>query len=320
MGNPKTNILIIGLLATGSSAVIDLLREYEVVHVIPGEFNDYRAPGLVADQINSNEPNEFQNEIAKLTGFKNKLRLLYGIFPILRFDSGIFRGFNKRLDYSLARVKQITLLNQLNKELNSSNSADEKIKHTTQWIREIGRISNKSKRFVLFNQPLLPANDIGIWRKVFSPFKLIVVYRNPYDQFAEIVQRGNLMEPYNAPFLSLGSVTLETIYGRSRKSAFKFHIEAMNKRNDWIELLKAEINNDELLLIDFNDLVTDNVRCSEIIQTFLGLTSEQHVRKGMFFDQNRAKNSINIYNEILSDEEIRSLSELNDWYLACKGK
>lgn len=318
MGNPKTNILIIGLLATGSSAVIDLLREYEDVHVIPGEFNDYRAPGLVADQINSNEPDEFQNEIAKLTGFKNKLRLLYGIFPILQFNKGIFRGFKKRLNYSLARVKQITLLNQLNKELISSISADEKLTHTVQWIRKIGRTNNKDRKFVVFNQPLLPANDIGIWRKVFSPFKLIVVYRNPYDQFAEIVQRGNLMAPYNAPFLSLGSVTLETIFGRSRKSAFRFHIEAMQKRNEWIELLKAELNKDELLLVDFEDIANDSDRYREIIQIFLGLTSEQHTRKGMYFDSIRAKKSININKGILNDEEVCSLSGLNDWYLACK--
>lgn len=318
MGNPKTNILIIGLLATGSSAVIDLLREYEDVHVIPGEFNDYRAPGLVADQINSNEPGEFQNEIAKLTGFKNKLRLLYGIFPILQFNQGIFRGFNKRLNYSLARVKQIILLNQLNKELKSGISTDEKITHTAQWIRKIGRTNNKDRKFVVFNQPLLPANEIGIWRKVFSPFKLIVVYRNPYDQFAEIVQRGNLMAPYNAPFLSLGSVTLETIFGRSRKSAFNFHIEAMHKRNDWIKLLKAELNKEELLLIDFDDFAGDNDRCRETIQTFLGLTREQHIRQGMYFDKNRAMNSINIYRRILNDEEIGLLNDLNNWYLAFK--
>ena len=318
MGNPKTNILIIGLLATGSSAVIDLLREYENVHVIPGEFNDYRAPGLVADQINSNEPGEFKNEIAKLTGFKNKFRLFYGIFPVLQFNQGIFRGFNKRLNYSLARVKQITLLNQLNKELNSDISTDEKIAHTTQWIRKIGNTNNKDRKFVVFNQPLLPANDIGIWRKVFSPFKLIVVYRNPYDQFAEIVLRRNLMAPYNAPFLTLGSVTLETIYGRSRKSAFRFHIEAMHKRNEWIELLKAELNNDELLLVDFDDFASDNDRSREIIQTFLGLTNDQHIRQKMHFDQNRARNSINIYTKILNEEEIGWLTDLNDWYLAFK--
>lgn len=320
MSNPKTNILIIGLLATGSSAVTDLLREYEDVHVIPGEFNDYRAPGLVADQINSNEPGEFQNEIAKLTGFKNKLRLFYSIFPIHRFNQGIFRGFNNRLNYSLSRVKQITLLNQLNKVLSSGISTDEKLAHTTQWIRKIGRTNHKDGKFVVFNQPLLPANNTGIWRKVFSPFKLIVVYRNPYDQFAEIVQRGNLMAPYNAPFLSLGSVTLETIFGRSRKSAFRFHIEAMHKRNDWIKLLKAELNKEELLLIDFDDIASENDRSRERIQTFLGLTSEQHTRKGMYFDPIRAKNSININKGILNDEEVCSLSSLNDWYLSCKGE
>lgn len=320
MSNPKINIMIIGLLATGSSAVVDLLREYENVHVIPGEFNDYRAPGLVADQINSNGINGLQNEIAKLTGFKNKLRLLYGIFPIFQLNKWIYGGFKKRLNYSLVRVKQITLLNRLNNKLKSSLSADEKITHTIQWIRKIGFIHNKNKKFAVFNQPLLPANDIGIWRKVFSPLKLIVVYRNPYDQFAEIVKRGNLTAPYNAPFLTMGSVTLETIYGRSRKSAFSFHIEALNKRFDWIGSLKAELNNDELLLVDFNALVDDSENCREIIQNFLGLTSEQHIRKGMFFDKNRAEKSINISGDILSEEEIRSLTGLYNRYIAFKHK
>ena len=47
----KCNILIYGILSSGSSALVDLLLEYNNVNVIPGEFDDFRASGLVADQL-----------------------------------------------------------------------------------------------------------------------------------------------------------------------------------------------------------------------------------------------------------------------------
>src|SRR5690606_16203838 len=106
----KTNILVVGLLSTGSSALVDLLREYEDIHVIQNEFNDFRAPGLVADQLGNSEDNNFLNEIGILTSLKYRLRLIYNIFPILRLETDSFKGLKNRFNFSFERIKQLKAL------------------------------------------------------------------------------------------------------------------------------------------------------------------------------------------------------------------
>lgn len=47
MNKERCNILIKGSNSSGSSAVYDLLREYENINTMPYEFDDYRAPGFI---------------------------------------------------------------------------------------------------------------------------------------------------------------------------------------------------------------------------------------------------------------------------------
>lgn len=314
MNKLKINILVIGLLKTGSSALIDLLREYDNINLIPGEFDDFRAPGLVADQLSYQQSVDFINKIEVLIESKQKLLLIYNILPI--YSKGIHStiGIRGRFVSSLIRIRQLRLLKKLNIKLSSNISFDDKIRHANKWITEIGLIYNKDKEFILYNQPLEIVNNTGIWSKVFHPWKLVIVYREPKDQLADIIKNGYLYEPYGAPFINFGGVTLETIYGRSREGAITFHIDAIRKRLEWLDSLKKELDADKFLLIDFEGLVNNYDAYKTAIENFIGNLKPHHKNQKLHFDPMNAKKSINIYKEYLSNKEIESLKELENWY------
>lgn len=117
MEHAKYNILVTGLLVTGSSALIGMLKEYDNINIIPGEFDDFRAPGLVADQLRFYKNNEFCSEIERLTAFRLKAKLLYNALPIFNWKEFKIKGVQNRLKFSLTRIRHLMLLKQINKIL-----------------------------------------------------------------------------------------------------------------------------------------------------------------------------------------------------------
>ncbi|MCA0932639.1 hypothetical protein LCM02_09265 [Lutimonas saemankumensis] len=310
----KTNILVLGLLKTGSSALIDLLKEYECFGLIPDEFNDYRAPGLVADQLTFTPDDIFPNKIEKITHFKQKLRLIYNLFPIFELKKIKNSSFKDRFYFSKKRIKELNSLKSLNKKLISKDELEDKIHHTRLWIKNLGVIHAKNKPYILFNQPLETVNDIDIWKKVFFPFKLIVVLRDPKDQLADIINFGYLYETFGDPFMTLSGVTLETIYGRNRAGALNFHIDAIKRRLEWVDSLKNHLEPDSLLLIDFKDLTVNYDETLNAIEEFIKGMKNKHNKKKLFFDPKTGQKSIGIYNEFLNKKELKSIIELEELY------
>jgi hypothetical protein len=140
MKKKKTNVLVEGLLSTGSSAAVDLLREHDNINVIPGEFNDFKAPSLVADQLSSKQNNDFQNNIEILTKFKSKIRRIYNLLPILTWKIETFKGIRGRFIMTLIRIRQLIHLKRLNRKLSSDISHEDKIRYANQWITDVGNI------------------------------------------------------------------------------------------------------------------------------------------------------------------------------------
>lgn len=314
MKNRKCNILIFGILSSGSSAIVDLLKEYKNVNVIPDEFDDFRVSGLVADQLDYQQSINFPNNIDKYIKNTSKKRLVYNIFPIFKWNSSTLFGIKNRYKYSLVRIKQLYLLQNLNIKLKSNIPFDDKIRYANDWIKDIGNINVKNKEFNVFNQPLEIGIDDKIWRAVFNPYKLICVYRDPRDQLADIIKRGLLSATYGGYSMTLAGVNSQSIYGRERMGAIKFHIDAIRKRMEWIDLMHSKLSREEFLLIDFEGLINDYHRYKRVIENFVGNSKDNHTQKNMFFDPNTSNNNIGIYKNILSHEELELLSELNSWY------
>lgn len=325
----KCNILISGTLASGASALKDLLREYENINVINDEFDDYRAPGLVGDQLSSISSIDYPDaidQIVKMQSVKGRFidrsrtwKLLNIILPRSVWIRNSRCHYVEYFKKYLVRLNQIDLLKKLNKKLKSDISFEEKIVHANEWILDVGNLFAYEKQFTLFDQPVLPWSDIDIWTRVFEPFKMICVYRDPKDQMAEIIRRGILFQPFRSPVLNYTQVNVMSIYGKERKGMIKFQTDALLNRMENLIHLTEKIDDERLMLVDFNDLVNDYDRCKTSIESFIGISDAFHKYPMNYFNpENTRKNSINIYKDYLSDEELHYFDELEKAYLHFK--
>lgn len=318
MNRERCNIIIKGSTSSGSSAVFDLLREYENINIISGEFDDFRAPGLVEDQLTESSSIDYPNRIDEITRIKSlKLRFVYKVVPKIiwknEWDNKIFRYLKHK--NKIKRLNQIYFLEELNKKLKSDISFEQKLQLSHQWIQSIGNIDSLHKDFALFDQAFNPCSDINIWTKVFKPFKLICVFRNPKDQLADLIKRNALFVPFRSPKMTGTADNIMFIYGRDRKGMVKFLIDAIKKRLELFDYLENVLPPEEILLIDFESLINNYDVSKSVIETFIGDLKYKHNFQKKFFDPDVARNSIDIYRNYLKEEDFNELSELNDWYL-----
>lgn len=325
MDKKKCNILITGTIASGSSALKDMLREYDNINVIPGEFDYYRAPGLVGDQLSKDSETDYPDAIDEIIGMRSiRSRLIYKsqlwklICKILPKNYWNQKSADSRLQYLkvyLLHLNYIDLLEKLHDKLKSDITYEEKIIHANQWITSVGNTCSFERDYTLFDQPILPWSDINIWPEVFSPFKMICVHRDPKDQLAEMIKRGILYAPFRCPYLNFGQVNIMSIYGSNRAGMMHFLKEAMKKRLEKIDLVENVIGPEKFLLLDFEGLVKDYDNYKTVIEEFLGVSPEKHRFRKKYFNPDVAlERSIGIFKDYLSKEDLDDLVELEEWY------
>jgi hypothetical protein len=323
MDKVRCNILIIGTLASGSSALKDMLREYDNINVIPGEFDDYRAPGLIADLL-SPDTSEFPDAVKEFLSRRSPLNRLIYKSELWKVVSGSLpgsfwrKGQSGKIKYLktyLIRLNQIKLLEKLHKGLVSDISFEKKIGLANKWIQSVGDFHAGETEFVLFDQPLLPWSDASLWMKVFSPFKAICVVRDPKDQIAEIVRRGIIYSPFRSPFLNYPQVNIMSVYGKSRRSMMHFHTDALKGRLEKVIGLIDSIPRDKFLLIDFESLAVNYDSYKNLIDDFLEIDESHHKLKKKYYDPDVAiRNSIGMYKNYLNDEDLEDLKEIEMLY------
>jgi hypothetical protein len=317
--------LIMGTLASGSSALVDMLKEYENVNVLPLEFDNFRRPGFVSDQLSYISSIDYPNVIDKELSFENyKWEIVYksSIWKIFSYKSlrKIWERdwkFKKLNDYkdSLIRLHHIYFLQELNNGLKSQISFQEKIELANKWIQQVGNIYPSKFDYILYNQPLHPWSDPNVWTKVFYPFKLICVLREPKDQIAEMIKRDIIFSPFRSAQLSYGQFNITSIYGNDRRGRMQFLIDALKKRLEKIDQWQKVLQQDQILFIDFEGLINKYPLYKTIIENYLGLESARHISSKMYFDPDVAKkNSLGIFEKYLNAEELSNLSDLEEWY------
>ena len=92
------------------------------------------------------------------------------------------------------------------------------------------------------------------------------------------------------------------------------NIDAINKRFKWIDILKNKLDPEEFLLVDFEGLVNNYEKYKLVIENFLGVIKSGNEIHRSFFNPDNAKKSLGIYDEYLSEKDIRLLSESEKWY------
>lgn len=314
-----------GTLASGSGALIAMLREYENINYLPYEFNDFRRPGFVSDQLRYDSSIDYPNVIDKnITFGNNRWKLIYRSniwkhIPAKALGYIWEKDFkNRKLkDYknSLTELFQIVFLQKLNTVLKSDVSFEEKIQAANEWIRSTGSIFPSHYDFTLFNQPLHPWSDPEIWPRVFEPFKLMIVYREPKEQLAEMIRREISFSPFRCSQLSFGQFNITSIYGNDRRGRLNFIRDALEKRLEKIDKWQQVIGPDKILFVDFEGLINNYEQYEIRIEQFIGNTSGKHkLRKKYFNPEVAQKNSIGICRKYLHDEDLNNMSSLEGWY------
>ena len=314
----STNILIKGFYRTGSHALVDLLSEYDNVGILPFEFNHFRAPANVADQLKESTSQLWPNQINEAIKSRSlRWRLPDAIMPDHVVKIPIFYEILKNIPGMNSFIKKkayIISLKTLNKFLISDISFEDKIERTKIWLKEIGLIYAKGKDFLVFDQPIFPSTSIEVWPQVFEPFKMIYSIRNPIDQFADIIRSGFLLEPFCAPRITWAGGLFEIIYGRDRAGALAIFRDAVKRLYDDMDYIQQNVNPENILIVEFEKLVSDYQYQVDRIENFIGGLKGHHAFPGTRFIPELSVNNIGIQNSFLTKEEIKGLAGIENAY------
>ena len=306
----KYNILVTGLFFSGSSAVTDLLREYNSVGVIPGEFDSFRRKGLVGDHIEGRIGKNYECQIDKhirclkyntrtyIPFYCNEqvkkisfIRYLISRTPIKHLYKG---GLLKNI------TKKITILAKLKDDISNAKTQEDKIKIAKNWLKITSDQYSYNKTHILYDQPIFYNSHQKIWPKVFDPYKLIVVYRDPRDQIADLIKRNLIFFDIETPTRGLLD-----IYGDNRLGAIRYELDTLQARFNNAKKLQKTLGKDKVLFISFESLINNYDIEKEKIENFLLLKSESHIYNNKFFKPRTSSKNIGIYKNHLTNEELK---------------
>lgn len=296
----KVNLLVCGMHWSGSSALTDLLREYQSVYSVPYEFDELRRPLLLNDIFFSERDDGFKSlrKYATYTMIKRQ------IHSIISTKGKSFSLASLRAD--LARSSKILSMSRM--ELKSKNPLGG-IEAIADYINYLGVQIATGKRFVLFDQPLLLNSYYDKWPTYFGNFRCFVVLRDPRDQFFDLLKNNHLFLDFDSCITG----GLQEIYGEGRIGAIRYNVEAIKARYRAVKKLKEHPN---IHVIKFEDLVERYENTVRFIETVTGMTENEHVLKKQYFNPRISKKNIGIGRCDLPADCIPLIDELYDEYNA----
>lgn len=324
-----TRILVKGLNWSGSGAVVGFLNEFKGVYQIPGgiertapagyqklgEFDLYRKCGLVGDYISS----ENYNFLPYLKVYLERKNEYKAISNFIRFlvHNKIKTPFYFKIYLKQARLrKQLSTINQSfsNLILNFENSdtKTEKINHAKSWVDSmVDIIGDHNKKAVVFDHPIHFNKNTDNWPTVFDPYKLLIVYRDPRDQIAEMIRNKKIMKHMDGPL------------GHMRKwggidTAVQIRIDLIAALMEAVDETISLLDPAKYLLLSFEDLVLNYQDSRNKIIRFLDFKEEDHIHQFDHFDPNWSKQNIGIYRGINYEINNKSIAKLMDWYYSKK--
>lgn len=318
----KNYILVSGYGWTGSSALVDMLKEYDGAIEADVEFRLIKDPKGIADLYNTivNKWDALNVDIAirdfnwfvhHLNAPKKRLSLYAGlgyqdyfgdnfllasnefIKSIMEFHYSSFWWY---LDFisTPRKVFERKLLKLLNHEKESkmyfsSISSEEFISYAQRYIESLfSPIAGKNTNHIIMDQAVSAQNCLQ--EKKFVPnSKVIIVDRDPRDIYADLMKDGNLIGK------ELGK-------SHDTYKYIKWH-RALRKTLPEIR------ESQDVLIINFEDLVLkyDETECQ--IESFLGLEHSKHSRRKQIFNPNVSSKNIGMWNSKLTTDEIMMLQQ-----------
>lgn len=325
MSESRPNVLCCGLLHTGSSAVVDLLREVPSVARVPGEgpgeFNEFREIGLVGDLVEGliepGYPSRLDERLGP-SGLAREWRLRRKV--VARTVKSLLRTVGAQLvtrrpgqstlspnpaaelanfaDWirTQDRVsRQRRLLDGVVRQLHQHPGPDgfeRRSAIAARWIRELRSLYASDNEFLLLDQGITIGIHQSTWPAIFRPFKLVVVHRDPFDQMGQLAVRNILGKQTITHF--------QLVYGVGRLGGFRAQLRLVEARLRALVALQSQLPPHEIMCLSFESLVQQPESTVSSLFEFLGI---EHQPSWRYFRPEDSARNIGLGARFLKDEE-----------------
>lgn len=274
---PKTNILVVGIYWSGSGAVVDYLKGHPECFTPNGEFTDIKREGRVISAITASSASKAQTYIRLM-----KLETAAGKLPaalVQRFAGKKQEHLPLKKQWRHNRLK-LKALSRCRDHIRSGGDHTEATPWR-QWIREMGDVYAPDKQALVWNQPLWIGSHEQIALGIFSPCKLIVVHRDPEDQFAEVERQGKL-----------GKAKSDPAFCGDRSDPVAFVLDGITRKLESLVALKNALPPTDILTLPFETFVTDHQAAQRRVCEFSGIA--QTPDSGAYFHPEQSRKNVGI--------------------------
>lgn len=273
----KTNILVVGIYWSGSGAVVDYLKGHPQCFTPRGEFTDIKREGRVISAVTASSPARARHFIRLMW-----LETILGKLPAALVQRIAGKKPNdlplkKQWRHNLLKLKA---LKRCQRHIRSGGE------HTNlapwrQWINEMGNIYAPDKHAIVWNQPLWIGSHEQVALEIFKPCKLIVVHRDPEDQFAEVERQGKL-----------GKAKSDPAFSGDRSDPVAFVLDGITRKLESLVLLKNATPESDILTLPFETFVTDYQATEQRVCEFAGLQTTMN--SGPYFQPEKSRRNVGI--------------------------
>lgn len=315
---------------SGSSAITDLISEYEsVCSMTEYEFRFLQDPDGISDlEYHLVENHNRHNSGHALKRFKRLSKFNAGIFFDKRYekffkghyrrytqeyienltdftfnghwfydlyDKGTFYYYMKQIENKILRKLTNGRRHILENEITycSYPSEGQFLLYTKEYLRKLFSVVNKKNSEYLMIDQLVPSTNIRRYLRYFDDLFVVVVDRDPRDIF-----------------------TLEKYYWKTGV----IPTEDVDKFCDWFLYTRAgsergEIKSNQILYIQFEDLVYRYDKTIRIVQDFLGLDCYQHKNQFEKFNPKQSVKNTQVWKKMNIQNEIETIEQRLDKFL-----
>ncbi|MFL1482908.1 sulfotransferase [Marinobacter sp. LN3S78] len=254
------NVLVAGIYWSGSGAVVDYLKGHPECHVPKGEFTDFKRQGRLGTMLESDTVAQAR-KLARRTWLETAL----GKLPAAWWKQ---RGNHNPVSLSLKdqvfhqRLK-LTYLKEYRQHLARSGQPGD-VTAWNHWLQAVGQTIAGDRRAVVWNQPIWVGKHEHTWPGVFEPYRLVVVHRDPEDQFAEVVRQGKI-----------GKRKSDPAFDDSETDDVAYVLKGIANKLEALAELQRMLPEGRLLNVSFEAFVEDHDRQAARVCRFLGMEPEQ---------------------------------------------
>lgn len=254
------NILVAGIYWSGSGAIVDYLKGHPDCVVPRGEFTDFKRSGRIGTMLEAGSPRE-----AKRFARRMWLETALGKLPAAMWKQ------RKSANPASLPLKEQVFHNRLKlrylqayrHHLSDGGSPSDSTAWN-QWLQKVGRRVAGDHKAVVWNQPIWVGKHEHSWPAVFSPYRLVVVHRDPEDQFAEVVRQGKI-----------GKRKSDPAFDDSEQDDVAYVLKGMAAKLRHLKALQTTLPAGHLLTVSFESFVRDHQQQAERLNRFLGLETTQ---------------------------------------------